>query len=213
MEHGATPCRKGKGEHSLPVARKKDGRSAGFARYRKARPVGQKSIQHRRLAKCVGRRRAKSLCYSRMRDASPRQGAGGFRNCRAGRRLGCCSARRPGCCGKSRWPPNGPITSAWPARWASAPSRSWSIRATCSRLQRARGNALFARTPAGDAGRRPCHVPTFAPSVTGATRSGYAASASPTEGLKPPHADRIYDNGLIAWWPSQSTESAECNCS
>ena len=28
----------------------------------------------------------------------------------------------------------------------------------------------------------------------------------PPEGLKPPHADRIYDNGVIAWWPSAQTE-------
>jgi sensor c-di-GMP phosphodiesterase-like protein len=28
----------------------------------------------------------------------------------------------------------------------------------------------------------------------------------PQEGLKPPHADRIYDNGVIAWWPSAQTE-------
>ena len=27
------------------------------------------------------------------------------------------------------------------------------------------------------------------------------------QGLKPPHADRIYDNGVIAWWPSPHTES------
>ncbi len=29
----------------------------------------------------------------------------------------------------------------------------------------------------------------------------------PESGLKPPRADRIYDNGLIAWWPSPRTES------
>lgn len=28
----------------------------------------------------------------------------------------------------------------------------------------------------------------------------------PTSGLKPSHADRIYDNGVIAWWPSKETE-------
>jgi sensor c-di-GMP phosphodiesterase-like protein len=28
----------------------------------------------------------------------------------------------------------------------------------------------------------------------------------PLQGLKPPHADRIYDNGVIAWWPSAQTE-------
>jgi sensor c-di-GMP phosphodiesterase-like protein len=28
----------------------------------------------------------------------------------------------------------------------------------------------------------------------------------PTQGLKPSHADRIYDNGVIAWWPSKETE-------
>ncbi|MDR3389355.1 MAG: EAL domain-containing protein [Rudaea sp.] len=27
----------------------------------------------------------------------------------------------------------------------------------------------------------------------------------PSEGLKPAHADRIYDSGLIAWWPSPQT--------
>ena len=28
----------------------------------------------------------------------------------------------------------------------------------------------------------------------------------PQEGLKPSHADRIYDNGFVAWWPSKETE-------
>jgi sensor c-di-GMP phosphodiesterase-like protein len=28
----------------------------------------------------------------------------------------------------------------------------------------------------------------------------------PYQGLKPPRADRIYDNGVIAWWPSPQTE-------
>jgi sensor c-di-GMP phosphodiesterase-like protein len=28
----------------------------------------------------------------------------------------------------------------------------------------------------------------------------------PQQGLKPRHADRIYDNGLIAWWPGAQTE-------
>jgi sensor c-di-GMP phosphodiesterase-like protein len=28
----------------------------------------------------------------------------------------------------------------------------------------------------------------------------------PLQGLKPPHADRIYDNGVVAWWPSAQTE-------
>ncbi len=28
----------------------------------------------------------------------------------------------------------------------------------------------------------------------------------PQDGLKPTHADRIYDNGVIAWWPSPQTE-------
>ncbi len=28
----------------------------------------------------------------------------------------------------------------------------------------------------------------------------------PQEGLKPSHADKIYDNGVIAWWPSKETE-------
>ena len=28
----------------------------------------------------------------------------------------------------------------------------------------------------------------------------------PLQGLKPPHADRIYDNGVVAWWPSVQTE-------
>jgi sensor c-di-GMP phosphodiesterase-like protein len=28
----------------------------------------------------------------------------------------------------------------------------------------------------------------------------------PQEGLKPPRADRIYDNGVVAWWPSAQTE-------
>ena len=28
----------------------------------------------------------------------------------------------------------------------------------------------------------------------------------PKQGLKPSHADRIYDNGVIAWWPSKETE-------
>ena len=28
----------------------------------------------------------------------------------------------------------------------------------------------------------------------------------PDEGLKPPRADRIYDNGVIAWWPNPQTE-------
>jgi len=28
----------------------------------------------------------------------------------------------------------------------------------------------------------------------------------PQEGLKPSHADRIYDNGVVAWWPSAQTE-------
>ena len=28
----------------------------------------------------------------------------------------------------------------------------------------------------------------------------------PQEGFKPSHADRIYDSGLIAWWPSPQTE-------
>ena len=28
----------------------------------------------------------------------------------------------------------------------------------------------------------------------------------PQEGLKPAHADRIYDNGVIAWWPGAQTE-------
>jgi sensor c-di-GMP phosphodiesterase-like protein len=28
----------------------------------------------------------------------------------------------------------------------------------------------------------------------------------PQEGLKPSHADRIYDSGFVAWWPSKETE-------
>ncbi|HET7065548.1 MAG TPA: EAL domain-containing protein [Rudaea sp.] len=28
----------------------------------------------------------------------------------------------------------------------------------------------------------------------------------PREGLKPPHADRIYDSGVVAWWPGPQTE-------
>ncbi len=28
----------------------------------------------------------------------------------------------------------------------------------------------------------------------------------PPQGLKPPHADRIFDNGVVAWWPSAQTE-------
>jgi sensor c-di-GMP phosphodiesterase-like protein len=28
----------------------------------------------------------------------------------------------------------------------------------------------------------------------------------PQEGLKPAHADRIYDNGVVAWWPGAQTE-------
>jgi len=28
----------------------------------------------------------------------------------------------------------------------------------------------------------------------------------PQDGLKPAHADRIYDNGVVAWWPSAQTE-------
>jgi len=28
----------------------------------------------------------------------------------------------------------------------------------------------------------------------------------PLQGLKPEHADRIYDNGVVAWWPSAQTE-------
>ena len=29
----------------------------------------------------------------------------------------------------------------------------------------------------------------------------------PIQGLKPPRADRIYDTGVIAWWPSKQTEA------
>jgi len=28
----------------------------------------------------------------------------------------------------------------------------------------------------------------------------------PLQGLKPPHADHIYENGVVAWWPSAQTE-------